>query len=180
MKISISGIRGVYGVDFFPEDVLKFCDGFSKLIKNGKCVIGRDTRETGEMIEKLVSARLLERGIEVHHLGITPTPVVFRKAKEIGAGIIITSSHNPLDWNGLKFIIDGRGITLDELEIVKNGKNSNENKIGREFISESNYISDAVNIIGKLNKTQQVTVDIGGGAAKKVAPKLLQEIGCKK
>ena len=178
MKISISGIRGVYGNDFLPNDVLRFCDGFSKLIKNGKCVIGRDTRETGEMIEKLVSARLLERGIEVHHLGITPTPVVFRKAKEIGAGIIITSSHNPLDWNGLKFIIDGRGITLDELEIVKNGKNSNENKIGREFISESNYISDAVNIIGKLNKTQQVTVDIGGGAAKTVAPKLLQEIGC--
>ena len=178
MKISISGIRGVYGNDFLPNDVLRFCDGFSKLIKNGKCVIGRDTRETGEMIEKLVSARLLERGIEIHHLGITPTPVVFRKAKEIGAGIIITSSHNPLDWNGLKFIIDGRGITLDELEIVKNGKNSNENKIGREFISESNYISDAVNIIGKLNKTQQVTVDIGGGAAKTVAPKLLQGIGC--
>ncbi len=178
MKISISGIRGIYGNDFLSNDVLRFCDGFSKLIKNGKCVIGRDTRETGEMIEKLVSARLLEKGIDVYHLGISPTPVVFRKAKEIGAGIIITSSHNPLEWNGLKFIIDGRGITLDELEIVKNGKNSIRPTIGKEFISESNYISDAVNIIGKLDKTQQVTVDIGGGAAKTVAPKLLQEIGC--
>ena len=178
MKISISGIRGIYGVDFFPKDILKFCDGFSKLIKNGKCVIGRDTRTTGEMIEKLVSATLLERGIDVHNLGIVPTPVVFRKAKEIGAGIIITSSHNPLEWNGLKFIIDGRGITLDELEIVKNEKNLKRTKIGKEFSSESNYISDAVKIIGKLNKTQQVTVDIGGGAAKTVAPKLLHEIGC--
>ena len=178
MKISISGIRGIYGVDFFPNDVLKFCDGFSKLIKNGKCVIGRDTRTTGEMIEKLVSATLLERGIDVHNLGITPTPVVFRKTKEIGAGIVITSSHNPLEWNGLKFIIDGRGITLDELEVVKNEKNLERFTIGKEFISESNYISDAVNIIGKLNKTQQITVDIGGGAAKTVAPKLLQEIGC--
>jgi phosphomannomutase len=178
MKISISGIRGIYGVDFFPKDVLKFCDGFSKLIKNGKCVIGRDTRTTGEMIEKLVSATMLERGIDVHNLGIMPTPVVFRKAKEIGAGIIITSSHNPLEWNGLKFIIDGRGITQDELEIVKNGKNLERSTIGKEFISETNYISDAVNIIGKLNKTQQVTVDIGGGAAKIVAPKLLHEIGC--
>ena len=102
MKISISGIRGVYGVDFFPNDVLKFCDGFSKLIKNGKCVIGRDTRTTGEMIEKLVSATLLERGIDVHNLGIVPTPVVFRKAKEIGAGIIITSSHNPLRMEWIK------------------------------------------------------------------------------
>ena len=82
MKISISGIRGVYGTDFFPKDVLKFCDGFSKLIKNGKCVIGRDTRITGEMIEGLVCATLLERGIDVHNLGITPTPVVFREAKK--------------------------------------------------------------------------------------------------
>ena len=92
------------------------------------------------MIEKLVSATLLERGIDVHNLGITPTPVVFRKAKDIGAGIIITSSHNPLEWNGLKFIIDGRGITLDELEIVKNGKNSNRSSIGKEILSETNYV----------------------------------------
>ena len=96
----------------------------------------------------------------------------------MGAGIVITSSHNPLEWNGLKFIIDGRGITLNELEIVKNEKNLEKNGICREIISESNYISDAVSIIGKLDKTQQVTVDIGGGAAKTVAPELLQEIGC--
>ena len=178
VKISISGIRGVYGKDFFPEDVIKFCNGFSKLIKTGKCAIGMDTRETGEMIGKLVSATMLERGIDVYNLGITPTPVVFRKAKEIGAGIVITSSHNPLEWNGLKFIIDGRGITLDELEIVKNGKNLDKKDIGKEIISDSNYISDAVKIIGKLNKPQQVTIDIGGGAAKTIAPKLLQEIGC--
>ena len=57
---------------------------------------------------------------------------MFRKAKEIGAGIIITSSHNPLEWNGLKFIIDGRGITEKELEIVKNEKNLNRPKIGKE------------------------------------------------
>ena len=168
----------MYGKDFFPEDVIKFCNGFSKLIKTGKCAIGMDTRETGEMIGKLVSATMLERGIDVYNLGITPTPVVFRKAKEIGAGIVITSSHNPLEWNGLKFIIDGRGITLDELEIVKNGKNLDKKDIGKEIISDSNYISDAVKIIGKLNKPQQVTIDIGGGAAKTIAPKLLQEIGC--
>jgi len=178
VKISISGIRGVYGNDFVPSDVIKFCDGFSRLIKNGKCVIGRDTRTTGEMIEKLVLATMLERGIDVYNLGISPTPVVFRKAKEIGAGIVITSSHNPLNWNGLKFIINGRGITLDELEIVKNGKNLNRSNIGKEIISESNYISDAVNVIGKVKQTQQITVDLGGGAAKTVAPKLLQEIGC--
>ncbi|MBT7252363.1 MAG: phosphomannomutase, partial [Candidatus Nitrosopelagicus sp.] len=178
MKISISGIRGVYGNDFVPSDVIKFCDGFSRLIKNGKCVIGRDTRTTGEMIEKLVSATMLERGIDVYNLGISPTPVVFRKAKEIGAGIIITSSHNPLEWNGLKFIIDGRGITEKELNVVKNERNLERPKIGKEIIAESDYISDAVKIIGQLDQTQHVTLDIGGGAARSVAPELLKKIGC--
>ena len=178
MKISISGIRGVYGTDFFPQDVIRFCDGFSKLIKNGKCVIGRDTRTTGEMIEKLVSATLLEKGIDVQILGVTPTPVVFRKARELGAGIVITSSHNPLEWNGLKFIIEGRGITEKELEIVKNERNSNRSKLGKESIGISNYVSDAVKVIGKLKQEKYVTVDIGGGSAKYVAPELLKEIGC--
>ena len=178
MKISISGIRGVYGTDFFPQDVIRFCDGFSKLIKNGKCVIGRDTRTTGEMIEKLVSATLLEKGIDVQILGVTPTPVVFRKARELGAGIVITSSHNPLEWNGLKFIIEGRGITEKELEIVKNERNSNRSKLGKESIGISNYVSDAVQVIGKLEQEKYVTVDIGGGSAKYVAPELLKEIGC--
>jgi phosphomannomutase len=178
VKISISGIRGVYGNDFVPSDVIKFCDGFSRLIKNGKCVIGRDTRTTGEMIEKLVSATMLERGIDVYNLGISPTPVVFRKAKEIGAGIIITSSHNPLEWNGLKFIIDGRGITEKELNVVKNERNLERPKIGKEIIAESDYISDAVKIIGQLDQTQHVTLDIGGGAARSVAPELLKKIGC--
>ena len=178
VKISISGIRGIYGIDFSPSDVLRFCDGFSKLIKNGKCVIGRDTRKTGEMIEKLVSATMLERGIDVQSLGIAPTPVVFRKAKEVGAGIIITSSHNPLEWNGLKFILEGRGITEEELNIVRNESNSNRPKIGKESIAKSNYISDAVKVIGKLEQEKHVTVDVGGGAAKDVAPQLLKEIGC--
>ncbi|MBO49038.1 MAG: phosphomannomutase [Candidatus Nitrosopelagicus sp.] len=178
MKISISGIRGVYGTDFFPHDVIRFCDGFSKLIKNGKCVIGRDTRTTGEMIEKLVSATLLEKGIDVQILGVTPTPVVFRKARELGAGIVITSSHNPLEWNGLKFIIEGRGITEKELEVVKNERNSNRPKLGKESVGITNYVSDAVEVIGKLEQEKYVTVDIGGGSAKYVAPELLKEIGC--
>ena len=168
----------MYGEDFFPKDVIRYCDGFSKLIKNKKCVIGRDTRTTGDMIERLVSATLLERGIDVQILGITPTPVVFRKAREIGAGIVITSSHNPLEWNGLKFIIDGRGITEKELEIVKNENNLNRSSIGTESVIKSDYISEAVKVIGKLKNTKNVSVDIGGGSAKKIGPKLLREIGC--
>ena len=178
VKISISGIRGIYGKDFFPEDVMKFCDGFSTLIKMGKCIIARDTRPSGIMISNIVSSVLLERGIDVYNLGMVPTPVAFREAKKIGAGIIITSSHNPIDWNGLKFILEGQGITEKELEIVKNERNLERPKIGKEIIAESDYISDAVKIIGQLDQTQHVTLDIGGGAARSVAPELLKKIGC--
>ena len=178
VKISISGIRGIYGKDFFPADIIKFCDGFSTLIKMDKCVIARDTRPSGIMISNIVSSVLLERGIDVYNLGMAPTPVAFKEAKKKGAGIIITSSHNPLDWNGLKFILEGRGITEKELQIVKNERNLNRKKIGKEIFAESDYILDAANIIGKMNQSQQVTLDIGGGAAKYVAPQLLQKIGC--
>ncbi len=178
MKISISGIRGVYGEDFLPEDVIKFCRGFSRLIKNGKCVIGRDTRPSGEMIKNIVSATLLERGIDIFDLGMVPTPVVFREARKIGAGIIITSSHNPVEWNGLKFIIDGRGISEKELEIVIKNEDFEKKFIGKEENLKSDYIDEADKIIGKILDSPQVTVDIGGGAAKEVAPKLLQKIGC--
>ena len=178
MKISISGVRGVYGKDLFPKDIIKFCDGFSSLIKNKKCVIAKDTRPSGNMITDIISATLLERGIDVYNLGMAPTPVAFREAKKIGAGIIITSSHNPLEWNGMKFILNGRGITEEELEIVKNGVNEDRSKIGKELILESDYVQDAADIIGKVNQTQHVTIDIGGGSAKIIAPELLQKIGC--
>ncbi len=178
MKISISGIRGIYGEDFLAKDIIKFCKGFSNLIKDGKCVIGRDTRPHGKIIKNLVSATLLERGIDVFDLGIIPTPVVFREAKKIGAGIVITSSHNPIDWNGLKFIINGRGITENELELVMRNENFEKVKFGKETNLFSNYVNDAKKIIGKIENSPEVTIDIGGGAAKKIAPKLLQEIGC--
>jgi len=178
VKISISGIRGVYGKDFFARDIIKFCDGFSTLIKSGQCIIARDTRPSGIIIYNIVSATLLEKGIDVYNLGMTPTPVAFREAKKIGAGIIITSSHNPLEWNGLKFILNGKGITEKELLSVRNEKNLNKSKIGKETVVKSDYVSDAIKIIGKMNQPQDVTIDIGGGAAKNIAPKLLSEIGC--
>ena len=78
----------------------------------------------------------------------------------------------------MKFIIEGRGITEKELEVVKNERNSNRPKLGKESIGISNYVSDAVKVIGKLEQEKYVTVDIGGGSAKCVAPELLKEIGC--
>ena len=61
---------------------------------------------------------------------MVPTPVVFREAREYGAGIMVTSSHNPIEWNGLKFIIDGRGLNEDELNTFKNDLDIDKSVIG--------------------------------------------------
>ncbi|MFB5603954.1 MAG: phosphomannomutase, partial [Candidatus Nitrosomaritimum aestuariumsis] len=110
MKKTISGIRGIFGDDLTLREVLEFSNNFSSLIKSQKCVIGKDTRPSGEMVKQTATSALMQNGVDVFDLGLSPTPVVFHEARKYGSGIIITSSHNPIQWNGLKFIIDGRGI----------------------------------------------------------------------
>jgi len=121
----------------------------------------------------------MQNGVDVYNLGMSPTPVVFREARKYGAGIVVTSSHNPLEWNGLKFIVEGRGINEQELTTVLQDQSIPKSKIGKEIRITSNYIDEAVNLVGKVDGHPSVLVDIGGGAAKFVAPSLLEKIGCK-
>jgi phosphomannomutase len=178
MKKTISGIRGIFGEDLNLKDVLEFCNNFSSLIKSKKCVIGKDTRPSGQMIKDTASAALLKNGIDVFNLQTVPTPVVFREARKYGAGIVISSSHNPLEWNGMKFIVEGRGINEQELPQIIQHQDVLEKKIGAETDLSTSYIEDAKKIIGNIGNNPKVVVDIGGGAAKGFAPELLKEIGC--
>lgn len=178
MKKSISGIRGIFGDDLTLKDVLQFCSNFAPLIKSKKCVIGNDTRPSADMVRETAIAALLERGIDVYNLGMVPTPVVFREARRYGAGLIITSSHNPLEWNGLKFIIGGRGPNEKEFEKILQEKKHPSGKIGTEYWIFSNYVQEAAKIIGKAKQRPKIALDIGGGAALDIAPMLLSEIGC--
>ena len=178
MKISVSGIRGIFGNDLTLKDVLRFCNNFSSLIKSKKCVIAQDTRPSGSMIIETASAALLQCGIDVYNLGMAPTPVIFRESRKYSAGIIVTSSHNPLEWNGLKFIVNGRGINEEELNFLTNDQDTSKSIIGLETKMESNYIDEAANLIGKVAGSSKVVVDVGGGAARHVAPALLKKIGC--
>lgn len=178
MKKTISGIRGIFGDDFNLKDTLQFCNNFSSLIKSKKCVIGKDTRPSGTMIRETASAALMKNGINVYNLGIVPTPVVFREARKYGAGIVITSSHNPLEWNGLKFIINGRGINEKELPIIIENQEILKSKIGIEEQITSSYLQDAKELIGKIENQPEIVIDIGGGAAKEFAPNLLRQLGC--
>jgi len=178
VKISVSGIRGIFGNDLTLKDVLRFCNNFSSLIKSKKCVIAQDTRPSGSIIIETASAALLQCGIDVYNLGMVPTPVIFRESRKYSAGIIVTSSHNPLEWNGLKFIVNGRGINEEELNFLTNDQYTSKSIIGLETKIESNYIDEAANLIGKVAGSPKVVVDVGGGAARHVAPALLKKIGC--
>ena len=179
MKKTISGIRGIFGEDLNLNDVLEFCNNFSSLIKSQKCVIGKDTRPSGSMIKDTASAALMKNGIDVFNLGTVPTPVVFREARKYGAGIVISSSHNPIKWNGMKFIVEGRGINEEELPQIIEHQEILKSKIGSEQDISSSYIDDAEKIIGNIENQPEIVVDIGGGAAKDFAPNLLKKIGCK-
>lgn len=179
MKKTISGIRGIFGEDLNLKDILEFCNNFSSLIKSGKCVIGKDTRPSGSMIKDTASAAIMKNGIDIFNLGTAPTPVVFREARKYGAGIVVSSSHNPIEWNGLKFIIEGRGVNEKELPKIIENQEISKTMIGSETEISSSYIEDAKKIIGNLENNPKIAVDIGGGAAKGFAPELLESIGCK-
>jgi phosphomannomutase len=172
------GIRGIFGEDLNLKDVIEFCNNFSSLIKSKKCVIGKDTRPSGSMVKDSASAVLMKNGIDIFNLETVPTPVVFREARNYGAGLVISSSHNPLEWNGMKFIIDGRGINEHELPQIIQHQDIVKTKIGIETEITTSYIEDAKKIIGNLENKPKIVVDIGGGAAKGFAPELLREIGC--
>ena len=179
LKVSISGVRGIFGRDLNLSDIIKFCQNFSLLVKSKKCVVAHDTRPSSKIVSEVAIASLMERGLDVYNLGIAPTPVVFRESRKYGSGLIITSSHNPLQWNGLKFIIDGRGINEKELEWITRKNKFSKEKIGLELETDSKYVSDAIKLIGKVKGSPKVAIDVGGGAAFEVAPKMLEILGCK-
>jgi len=160
------------------RDILKFSKNFSVLINSKKCVIATDTRPTGQMVAETVKAGLMQSGIDVYDLGIAPTPVAFRESRKYGAGIIVTSSHTPIEWNGLKMIIDGKGVNEKQLDMVMSEQNPPKSKIGEEHEIESAYVDDASKIIGKIPDIPKVVVDIGGGAAKGFPSQLLEKVGC--
>ena len=114
LMVSISGIRGVVGTDLTPEAVVRYASAFAEYCGRGPIVLGRDGRVTGKSIGHLVSSTLLQMGTDVMAIGICPTPTVALavEKKRAAGGISITASHNPMEWNGLKFFAPS-GLFLD-------------------------------------------------------------------
>jgi phosphomannomutase len=106
LKVGVSGVRGVVGATFTPQLAASFAQAFGTFVGAGPVVVGRDTRPTGTMIELAVVAGLQSVGCAPILAGVVPTPSLLLLTKTLQArgGIAITASHNPADWNALKFI----------------------------------------------------------------------------
>ena len=172
MKISISGIRGIFGDDLNLQEISRLSRLFSSYLYNNfdypSCVVARDSRESGKIISDVVVGCLLEQGINVYDLGIAPTPVLFRESRKYSGSIMITASHNPLEWNGLKLLVKGRGLFEKELDdVLKNTVNTYKSA-GKYYDLNSSYFNDLINYIPINNNNRnddfKIGLDFGGGA----------------
>jgi phosphomannomutase len=133
LMISVSGIRGVVGKSLTPENLTAFTMAFAawttrrKRERSGnssekpKIVIGRDTRPTGRMITELVASTLALCGCDVVDLGMTTTPTVeiATAGEQADGGLIVTASHNPVQWNALKMLNEnGEFLTAPDVELL--------------------------------------------------------------
>lgn len=175
MKVSISGVRGIYGQDLTLKEAVRFAGLFANIAKSQKCVIARDTRPSGRILADTVCASLMDAGIDVYNLGVAPTPAAFREARKYGAGIIITASHNPLEWNGIKFIVQGRGLFEKELAQMLASEPVTGRKPGTEHPATTTYVEDVAALAG--SGSSKVGLDPGGGAACGYAEQLFKKLG---
>jgi phosphoglucosamine mutase len=187
-----SGIRGKYQEEVTLELALDVARALANYIggKGKKVVIGRDSRTTGKILENIMSAGLQESGCDVLLLGMVPTPVVGYATikKQADAGIMITASHNPSPYNGIKlWNNDGSAYkqkqerTIEKMVHEKDFNQVGWDELGKEyditpFIDE--YVDDIVEISGiDPSKPLKVIVDCASGAGSYLSPEALRRSG---
>lgn len=193
---SISGLRGTIGDSLTPEVVARYTAAFAEFCGgNGTIVVGRDGRVGGEWIEQVVTGTLRACGVNVRAIGTAPTPTVqlaTEKSDAVG-GISITASHNPAEWNGLKFL-SHEGIFLDPEEcsglfaIVDRGVGpfASWNGSGSREDAEGDLMRHAalamqlpfVDLERLRERRFTVVVDAVNASGSAVVPALLESCGC--
>lgn len=199
---SISGIRGtigdIEGENLTIKDIVKFTSAFVTIlvknnkIKSRKIVVGRDARISGPMVEKIVIDTLINLGLDVICLGLSTTPTVEIAVTEEKAdgGIIITASHNPINWNALK-LLNEKGEFINEnegKELIKVSESQEfikvQEKNGNIFF-KNNYISIHIDKILELNsidvdlikkKRFKIVVDAVNSTGGIAIPMLLEKL----
>ena len=182
------GVRGVANIELTPTLALQLGSALATHLKNrGKVAIGYDNRTSSEALEHAVVAGLTSGGCDALRLGFVPTPVLSFGIRHFGcaAGVIITASHNPPEYNGIKFWdSEGAGFTrCREAQIERifgKGKRVPWDRIGgsSEVDALEPYIAAVLQRVPRLKRKLKVVVDCANAAGSIVTPRLLTELGC--
>ena len=183
MITSLSGIRGILNVDLTLEDVAHLAGNFAQTAGPNEILIARDTRSTGPTISKTVAAAAMSRGVKVLDYGVISTPALFRESRVRGRpAVMVTASHNEPEFNGLKFILEGKGITKEVFDVVTGPDTGQPESFGAGAIRREpkpTYVEDLIQRFGTGScEGIKAALDLGGGAAILHAAKLLRKLGC--
>lgn len=183
-----SGVRGIVNEFLTPELALKVGMATASVSKAKKALVATDTRVTGPLIENALIAGLEACGVNTCKIGVLPTPVLAYLTKTLAAdvGFMITASHNPPQYNGIKIFSNDSLSYTDEIQNAVEKRIAEGNfeladwrAIGETTVSDENrrYL-DLVKTVAKPKKTWRVVVDPGCGATFHIAPTALREVGC--
>jgi len=191
---NISGVRGLVGTHLTPRKARRYAEAVHSLQPNGVIIVGRDSRPSGHEIVMGIVDKLIQLGRDVIDCGIVPTPTIqFLVGKTDSAGgIIVTASHNPIEWNGLKFVReDGIFLYPKECEelfsfvddhLKKEPSQANgmywkdKNSIQKHIIHTVSL--NCININRIRRRKFKVVIDAVNGAGAVALPAMLEALGC--
>lgn len=191
---SASGLRGIAEDHFTPKLIDKYISAFITTQNVKSCVIGRDSRPSGKQISQWVIDSFHKNGINVENCGLatTPTIQVMTEKKHIDGGIVITASHNPSEYNGLKFLQkDGTFLTPEQCEELFKAVDQNfsidlsdslgvvsEYSTANEEHIEKVLAAKCIDTYNIRKKKFKVVIDCVNGAGSFILPMLCEQLGC--
>jgi phosphomannomutase len=180
--VSVSGIRGIFGVDLDAELAESIGTKFGTFLKNGVVAVACDTRTSSPGLKGVIISGLVQVGCTVFDLGFSSTPSVFKEVAVQGldGAVMVTASHNPPEWNGIKLIMKGgRGVFDDELERIQNIVPKEDVRLGRVFSRQPVYRDILEAKAGRNTaKGVKVALDLAGGVGSYFIPSLISYQGC--
>lgn len=179
-------IRGIIGQEldedsFYTIGLAIAC--YLQLLKRDQIYLARDGRLTSPSLSQALKQGLLDSGIDVVDLGAVATPVMYyaTHTHDLDCGLMVTGSHNPADYNGIKMVLAGKTLTQDDIDIlydlVVEGKRINGCGKETQLDVMAHYIRRIISDI-QIKRPLKVVVDCGNGIAGPIIPEVLTELGC--